>query len=131
MAERGKLGADVRAKRIALKQEIRQEGVGPLVGLLYLHPVPKDFKTMGVEELLCALPRMNAEKADELLEGIPVRLTAELGALTYRKRRLLIDRLTKGPAGKSGKRALRVMAGMGSNKKFPKTTGFPKADRIA
>jgi hypothetical protein len=95
-------GNEVRLARGTLKRKIKA-GETPCSEVLKEHPVPADLATMRVEELLDSVPRLQTTIIHSWLHSIPIKLTANLGDLTYRKRRILADLLDKWEAQPKGK----------------------------
>lgn len=90
MARRGRAGNESASVRKQLRLEASKHGRIPVIAALREHPVARQLETLPAERLLCLIPGITPPKADELLEQLPCKLTATVGDLTYRKRRLLI-----------------------------------------
>lgn len=106
-ARAARIGNESASARKQLKLEASKHGAMPICAALHEHPVSRGLETLHIEKLLCFIPGITAPKADALLEGLPCRLTATVGDLTYRKRVLLCKALAAPPKPNlsSGRRA--------------------------
>jgi len=93
--EEARLAAnEVRLARAELKREVKSGDVA-LGEYLAEVVLPDWLHKMSLEELLDAVPWLRSEVIGAWLAEVPIRRGVYVGGLTYRKRRLLADRLTK------------------------------------
>jgi hypothetical protein len=82
------------AKRRELLKQIKARETR-VPDVLTEHPVPKWLESLGVERLLDTIPRLPKSTLHSMLYEVPILLTATVGDLTYRKRRVLADRVAE------------------------------------
>lgn len=98
---------EVRLARAELKREVKagKASVGELLAEVEL---PAWLLKMPLDQLLDALPRFQQKEIERIQFETPIKGGALIGDLTYRKRRMVADRVAKWEAGaaeRSEKRA--------------------------
>jgi len=88
----GRKGGKHYSERCLVKRQVKARELS--VSALLTEPVLSEaLKRMTFVDLLAAVPYLPTETFEAMLEGVPIKLTATLEDPTYRKRRLLADRL--------------------------------------
>lgn len=111
-----------KAKRRELLKQVKGREVR-VPDVLTEHPVPKWLENLGVEKLLDTIPRLPKSTLHSMLYEVPILLTASVGDLTYRKRRVLADRVAEFEARREhrrpqGKRAVPRAYGSGKQRRI-------------
>lgn len=132
LRQNSKLGHEVIRQRADLRRELKA-GELRLSEILIEPALPSYLHTWNLEALLLVVPNMPRKTVELWLEEIPIKPTATVADPTYRKRRVLADKLKvweERGEERSGKRALPQTAGGGSNRRFAARRQVP-AQRVA
>lgn len=116
------------AKRRELLKQIKG-GEVRVPDVLTEHPVPKWLESLGVEKLLDTIPRLPKSTLHSMLYEVPILLTAAVGDLTYRKRRVLADRVAEFEARRESRSKSAALRGGPSSKRG--LTRASHAERVA
>jgi hypothetical protein len=113
----------VRSNRARLRAEIKAGDVF-LHKLLEEPTLPDWLPSIRLEELLDFVPWLGTKTLQAMILGLPANLTATVGDLTYRKRRLLANSLgaweaRRPKAGKSGRSATPKTMSAGRSRRLP------------
>jgi hypothetical protein len=105
----GRKGGKHYSGRCAVKRQVKARELS--VAELLTEPVlPEALKGMTFVDLLAAVPYLQTKQFEAMMEEVPIKLTARLEDPTYRKRRLLADRLGRWEAQRDEPRKARSHA---------------------
>jgi hypothetical protein len=129
LTQLGRKGNEHYSQRCALKRAIRSREAS-LTDLLYEPDIPDYLQTMRIVDLLDSVPRLTPRDYEPMLEAVPIKLTAVLSDTTYRKRRVLRERLLEWETGRRQAAIKAQPHGHGVARR-PMKQGVPSFGRVA